>query len=97
MHNNTNAAISVTLCGYNSAGALQGSGLTFSIPANATVFQTAGAVGVPLNIFAGIVLTHNGPFGGVSGNITTLNGMNGLSFDSPFTPRDGGLQAYPVR
>ena len=97
MHNNTNAALSVTLRAYNSAGALQGAGLTFSLPANATVFKTATNVGVPANVFAGMVLTHDGAFGAVSGNITTLNGANGLSFDSPFTPRGVSLQAPPVR
>ena len=90
IHNNTSAALSVTLSAYNNLGVLQGTGLTFPVPANATVFQTATGIGVPLNTFAGIVLTHNGAFGAVSGNITTLNGVNGLSFDSPFTPRDFG-------
>ena len=97
MHNNTNAPVNVTLRGYNNAGALQGAGVTLTIPANATEFRTAGQIGVPVEIFAGIVLTHNGALGAISGNITTLNGANGLSFDSPFTPRDGGWQGLPVR
>ena len=97
VHNNTSAAVSVTLKGFDSAGALQGAGLTFSIPANATVFQTGATIGVPVNVAAGVVLTHNAAFGAISGNITTLNGANGLSFDSPFTPRDGALMGYPVR
>ncbi len=90
LHNNTSAAVSVTLKAYDSAGALQGAGLTFSIPANATVFQTGALIGVPVGVAAGVVLTHNGAFGAISGNITTLNGANGLSFDSPFTARDAG-------
>ena len=90
LHNNTNAAVSVTLKAYDNAGTLQGAGLTFTIPANATVFQTGGLIGVPVGVAAGVVLTHNGAFGAISGNITTLNGANGLSFDSPFTPRDSG-------
>ena len=97
MHNNTNAAVSVTLRGYSSAGALQGAGLTITLQPNATDFRTATQIGVPVNVFAGIVLTHDGALGAVSANITTLNGANGLSFDSPFAPRDGGLQAFPVR
>jgi hypothetical protein len=97
MHNNTNAPLNVTLRAYDSTGALQGAGLAFSIPANATLFKTATQAGVPANVFAGIVLTHDGAFGAISSNITTLNGANGLSFDSPFTPRDGGWSSPPVR
>ena len=97
IHNNTVAPVIATLRGYNSLGVLQGAGVTVTIPANATVFKTATDVGVPVNVFAGIVLTHNGAFGAVSGNITTLNGANGLSFDSPFTPRDGQVKGRPVR
>jgi hypothetical protein len=90
LHNNTNAALNVTLKAYDSLGAQQGSGLTFSLPQNATVFQTGALIGVPVGVAAGVVLTHNGAFGAVSGNITTLNGANGLSFDSPFTAREAG-------
>lgn len=97
MRNNTNAPVNVTLRGYNNAGALQGAGATLTLPANATEFRTATQIGVPAGIFAGIVLTHDGAFGAISGNITTLNGATGLSFDSPFTPRDGGWPGPPVR
>ena len=97
IHNNTSAALSVTLKGFDSLGNLQGAGLTVNAPANATIFQTAASIGVPINVFAGVVLTHNGAFGAVSGNITTLNGANGLSFDSPFTARDGAIMGAPVR
>ena len=97
IHNNTSAALSVTLKAFDSMGNLQGAGLTVNAPGNATVFQTAGSIGVPVGVFAGIVLTHNGAFGAVSGNITTLNGANGLSFDSPFTARDGAIMGAPVR
>ena len=97
LHNNTNAPISVTLRAFNSAGVLQGAGVTITVQPNATNFRTATQAGVPVNVFAGIVLTHNGAFGAVSANITTLNGANGLSFDSPFGPRDPSLQAAPVR
>jgi len=58
-----------------------------TVPANATVFRKATQVGVPVGVFAGIALTHDGAPGAVSGNITTLNGSNGLSFDSPFSGR----------
>lgn len=94
VHNNTNAAVNVTLAAYDSLGAKQGAGVTFSIPANATVFKTATETGVPVDVFAGVVLTHDGTFGAISGNITTLNGANGLSFDSAFTPRDGNLRGH---
>ena len=97
VHNNTSAAVNVTLKGFDSTGTLQGAGLTFAIPANATVFKTGANIGVPVNVAAGVVLTHDGAFGAIAGNITTLNGANGLSFDSPFTPRDGALLGYPVR
>ena len=97
LHNNTNAAVSLTLRAYNSAGVVQGAGLTFSLQPNATEFRTASQVGVPAGAFAGIVATHDGASGAVSGNITTLNGANGLSFDSPFGPRDTGVMTSPVR
>ena len=91
------AAINVTLRAYDSAGVLQGAGITFSIPGNATVFKTATEAGVPVNVFAGIVLTHEGAFGAISANITTLNGANGLSFDSPFTSRSPAVAGLPIR
>lgn len=97
IRNNTDAPVNVTLRGYNGAGALQGTGAALTIPANATEFRTATQIGVPTGVFAGIVLTHDGAFGAISGNITTLNGATGLSFDSPFTPRNGGWQGPPVR
>jgi hypothetical protein len=87
----------VTLHAYNSAGALQGAGVTLILPPNATMFKTAGDLGVPTETFAGVVLTHNGAPGAISANITTLNGVAGLSFDSPFTPRDGAILGRPVR
>ena len=97
LHNNTNAPVSVTLRGFDAAGALQGAGLTLTLPANATEVRTAFQIGVPVNVFAGIVLNHDGAFGAVSANITTLNGANGLSFDSPFGLRDSSVQTIPGR
>lgn len=97
VHNNTNAAVSLTLRGFNNAGVVQGAGLTITLQPNATDFRTASQVGVPVNTFAGIAISHNGAFGALSGNITTLNTANGLSFDSPFTTREFGLQSAPVR
>ena len=97
IHNNTNAAVSVNLKGFDSTGTLQGAGLTVNVPPNATIFQTGATIGVPVNVAAGVVLTHNGAFGAISGNITTLNGGNGLSFDSAFTSRDGAIMGGPVR
>ena len=97
MHNNTNAPVSVTLRAFDAAGVLQGAGQTLTLQPNATEFRTATQVGVPVNIFAGIVLTHDGAVGAVSANITTLNGANGLSFDSPFGSRDPSTQAGPSR
>lgn len=88
IHNNTSAPVNVTLRAFNNLGVLQGSALTFAVPANATEFKTATQVGVPVGTFAGLVLTHDGAYGAISGNITTLNGANGLSFDSAFTPRE---------
>ncbi len=97
MHNNTNAAVSVSLRADDSSGAPLGAGVTVSIPANATVFKTATDVGVPVNVHSGIVLTHNGAVGAISGNVTTLNGANGLSFDSPFTARSPAVLGRPSR
>ena len=97
VHNNTNAALNVTLRAYDSTGALLGAGVTFSRPANATAFKTANQIGVPVDVFAGIVLTHDGAFGAVSANVTTLNTATGLSFDSAFTSRDTGPLGRPAR
>ena len=58
LHNNTTSSLNVTLRAFNNLGVLQGAGVTFSVAANATVFKTATDVGVPVNTFAGIVLTH---------------------------------------
>ena len=89
--------MSVTLQAFNNTGTLQGAGLTVSIPANATVFQTGASIGVPVDVAVGVVLTHNAAFEAISGSITTLNGGVGLSFDSPFTSRDGAIMGRPVR
>ena len=89
--------MSVTLKAFNNTGTLQGAGLTVSIPANATVFQTGASIGVPVDVAVGVVLTHNAAFEAISGSITTLNGGVGLSFDSPFTSRDGAIMGSPVR
>lgn len=94
LHNNTSHSVSVTLTAYDTNGVSLGTPLTLSVPANATAFRTAGQIAPAHASFGGIVLTHNSTFGAISGNITTLNGANGLSFDSPFTPRDGNLKRF---
>ena len=97
LHNNTHAPVSVTLRAFNSAGALQGAGLTLILPPNATDYRFAGEVGVPTGTFAGLVLTHNGAVGAVSGTIITLNPASGVSFDAPFVSRDPTVGGPTVR
>jgi hypothetical protein len=92
MHNNTNAPMSVTLRAYDSAGVLQGAGLTLTLPPNATSFRTAAQIGVPVNVFAGIVLTHNGAFGAIAAALFT--GCYG--FEGPSSQRVGpGPSTFP--
>lgn len=94
VHNNTSQFTTITLTAYDTNGVSIGTPLTVAIAPNATVFRTAGQIAPAHASFGGIVLTHDSTFGGVSGNITTLNGANGLSFDSPFTPRDGNVRRF---
>ena len=97
IHNNTEQPVTVTLRGYNSAGVLAGTEVTFVVPPNATVFKTAGGDQATGAANGGTVLTHNGAVGAISGNTTTLSGGSGLSFDSPFTPRAHAVLGPPVR
>ncbi|MEO8360709.1 MAG: putative Ig domain-containing protein [Vicinamibacteria bacterium] len=98
VHNNTSQAVAVTLRAVDATGTTLGNVTTFSIPANATVFRTTkGDLGVAPDAFGGTMLTHNGAFGAISANTTTLSGATGLSFDSPFAPRAGNVLGSPIR
>ncbi|MEO8360708.1 MAG: Calx-beta domain-containing protein [Vicinamibacteria bacterium] len=96
IHNNTAQPVEVVLRAFGPAG-LIGFTDTFSIPANATVFRTASGNLQTGNANGGTILTHDGAFGAISANTTTLSGVTGLSFDSPFAYRDGGVLGAPMR
>ncbi|MEO8360553.1 MAG: Calx-beta domain-containing protein [Vicinamibacteria bacterium] len=98
VHNNTSQAVAVTLRAVDATGTTLGNVTTFSIPANATVFKTTkGDLGVAPDALGGTILTHNGAFGAISANTTTLSGATGLSFDSPYTSRALQTIGLPVR
>ncbi|MEO8358558.1 MAG: hypothetical protein ABI672_00890 [Vicinamibacteria bacterium] len=100
IHNNTSSPVSVTLRATDATGTLVGTALTFTVPANATVFKSTKidmlVPGTGNGSFGGTTLTHNGAFGAISANTTTL-GSTGLSFDSPFTTRDAIVLGSPIR
>ena len=67
-----------TSCG-TSSGTLSGNG---SVAINVKSLGTCASVGS-----GNAQVAFQGPPGAVIGNITTLSGTTGLSFDAPFTPR----------
>jgi hypothetical protein len=89
IRNQSVGATMVTIRAYNSTGTLVGS-MTVQLAGNGNTFFR---VGVDLHAPAGsgsVTITHLGMPGTVVANTTTLSGMTGLSFDSPFTPRIDG-------
>ncbi|MEO8359991.1 MAG: carboxypeptidase regulatory-like domain-containing protein [Vicinamibacteria bacterium] len=99
IHNNTSEPVTVTLRGFGQTGTLVGVAHTFTLAANATAVKSAKSdlLITGDGSFGGTVLTHDGAFGAVSGNTTTLSPSTGLSFDSPFTPRVSATQGLPIR
>jgi hypothetical protein len=87
--NTTTIAVSVTVTVRSAAGTTLGTS-TASIPAGGNMaFAVSGFAG---GISAGngsAQVAHDGPPGAIVGNITTLSAVTGLSFDSPFSPRQG--------
>jgi len=86
VRNNTAQTIQVTVRAYADSGTLVGS-QAVTLGANANTFVRIGA---DLGIVSGsgsVTITHDGMPAAVVANTTTLSGLTGLSFDSPFTPR----------
>jgi hypothetical protein len=99
IHNNTEQPVTVTLQALSMAGAPLGTAATFIVPPNATV---APSTKLDLAVtgdgtFGGTVLTHNGAFGAISANTTTLSATTGLAYDSPFTPRALSVVGRPIQ
>jgi hypothetical protein len=86
IHNNTRTSFPVTVTAWSPAGSVIGS-TTQTLPANGTIFVTAGSLGAA-NTFGSMTIAHPAKVGAVSANMTTLSNATGLSFDSPFTTRD---------
>ncbi|MEO8358559.1 MAG: M4 family metallopeptidase [Vicinamibacteria bacterium] len=98
IHNNTAQPVVVTLQALDASGTALGNSITFTVPADATVFKsTKSDMGVAADAFGGTLLRHDGAFGAISANTTTLSGLTGLSFDSPFTPRSSQVLGSPIR
>jgi hypothetical protein len=70
-----------------------------TLPPNATVAKSVKAdLTVSGNGITGsMVITHNGAFGALAANATTLSGVTGLSFDAPFTTRSPPVLGLPLR
>jgi hypothetical protein len=99
IHNNTSQPVQVTLRAFGPTGAQVGVTHAFTLPANATVAKSSKAdlLVTGNGVSGGTVLTHNGAFGAISANTTTLSGLTGLSFDSPFTSRSPANFGRPIR
>jgi hypothetical protein len=86
--NTTTVAVSVSVTVRSNTGTTLGSS-TASIPAGGNLaLSVLTLLGVSAASGSAQV-AHNGPPGAIVGNITTLSGVTGLSFDSPFAMREG--------
>jgi hypothetical protein len=85
IRNNTTASQTVTVYVYRDTGTLAGS-TSVTIAANGNTLVAASTLNPGGSGSVGI--SHTAMPGGISANITTLSATTGLSFDSPFTPRE---------
>jgi len=86
VHNNSRNTISATVTAFAPNGTIIGAS-TQSIPGNGTIFVTASSLGAA-NTFGSMTITTPAKPGSISANMTTISSTTGLSFDSPFTPRE---------
>lgn len=87
--NTTTVAVSVTVTVRSAAGTTLGTS-TASIPAGGNQAFAVSGFGGGISAGNGSAqVAHDGPPGAIVGNITTLSAVTGLSFDSPFSPRQG--------
>jgi hypothetical protein len=88
--NTTTVPVAVTVTVRSASGTTLGANTT-SIPAGGNIaMSVANQFGGTITANSGSAqVAHDGPPGAIVGNITTLSGATGLSFDSPFGMRDG--------
>lgn len=85
--NATAESLSYTLTAYGANGAACGTS-TGSLNGNGSTAINIKGLGTCATVGSGNAqIAFQGPPGAVIGNITTLSGTTGLSFDAPFTPR----------
>lgn len=85
--NATTSSISYTLTAYANNGAVCAT-LNGVLSGNGNTFANIRDLGTCLGSGSGSAqVAFQGPPGAVIGNITTLSGTTGLSFDAPMTPR----------
>jgi hypothetical protein len=87
VRNNMNDTANATITMYESSGAICGS-TTVSIPGNGNRALSINSTGTCASAVSGSAqIAFPGTPGGMTANITTIDAVNGTSFDSPFTPR----------
>ncbi len=97
IRNNSAAFRSATLTAFTPAGVVCGT-TTVSVPANGnTAINIRDYAPCAAALSGSARLTFVGAPGGFTANITTLDGVAGTSFDSPFTPLMGWGASFTAR
>jgi hypothetical protein len=86
LRNNMANATSADLTFYRADGAVCGTSIV-NVAANGNTALSVGALGTCAGGSGSAQLAFQGAPGGMAANITTIDAVNGTSFDSPFTPR----------
>ena len=87
LRNNMDASTSVTLNLYHNNGSICGTE-TFSLGANDTTFRRVNDFPTCVTaVFGSATIIFWGSPNGVSANTTTIDAVQGISFDAPFNPR----------
>ena len=85
--NATNTSMAYTLTAYRANGTMCGTS-SGTLSANGNTAVSIGTLGTCLAAVSGSAdIAFQGPPGSIVANITTIDGVQGTSFDSPFTPR----------
>jgi hypothetical protein len=87
VRNNMTGSTTAHMTFYSRTGAVCGT-INAVIPGNGNTAVNIGAVGTCAAAVSGSAqIAFAGTPGGLVANITTIDGVNGTSFDAPFTPR----------
>ncbi len=89
IRNNASQDLTMTVTAYNAGGSSVGS-MNLVLPANGNKLIVIGTEFGVVGEFGSVQIAVQGSAASLSANITTLSGVTGLSFDSPFTPRMSG-------